>query len=647
MLNQVRYIHNIFENIYIYAVIFKKDSTNMLSNRRRKVLKQIEKSDIFKIKDLINFIPLILFFITVFKPLEFDAYHYYFPYFKILFISFIIVLTLTGVRLIDKSTKFTCINLTDLLVVLFGIYCIVSIMSTPLGKYYHDEIILLILSCVMYFILRFHVSEFKKKDLFSFFLILLVIIILREFILTTLQFFGKITYSNPRFTFGGSFINPGQLGTMSALSFILLFGSILLIKRQSKTLQSLLITGTVLSIILVIVSDSRTSWLIVALGSVYLISKSHIAEKILKLNLFKYLRTIRFFQFIILILLVVGLFLLYKYREDSANSRIFNAKICFSIIKDKPLLGHGFGTYQFNKARYQIKYFEDNPEDIKNGMLAGDGAFACNDILEWISEIGLMGIFIFFSLIFSVFLVPKKNNIQNIASAGLLGYLIALSLSYPLSDPTHLFFLFILLFLANINFIKLSTLKRLGKEVILYVILLALLIVTIIEFPRYKAVQEWRRTSLVVNENSSDFKEQIDKYESLYTLLYNNPYFLYNYGYNLFAHSNNNLKSIKLLEQSAVKVPGVNLYITLGRLNEFEGNYEIAINYYLMASHLIPHLFTPKYYLLLLYERQDMLEPAITISEEIINMNTKIFSSEEARIRAYALNFLNNHISNY
>jgi O-antigen ligase len=630
-------------NIYLCYHFHIKDSKNMLSKWIRKVLKRITKSTILKSNVLINGIPIILFFITAFRPLELNAYHFYFPYFKILFLSFIIALVLVCIRLFTKSTRLICINLTDLLIALFAVYTLISLQLTPYGIYYHDEIILIILSIVMYFILKFNVAEFEKKDLFSFFLILLVFINLREFIITTLQFFGKITYLDPRFSFGGSFINPGQLGTMSALSLNILFGSLILIKRESKILQSILITGVVFSTILVIISDSRTSWLITVIGSIYLFSRSDHAERIFKLIRLKYRRTVLFFRFTLLILLVVGLFLLYKYREDSANSRIFNAKVCLSIIKDKPLLGHGFGSYQFNKARYQIKYFKDKPEDIKNGMLAGDGAFACNDILEWTTELGVIGILILLSLILTAFLIPKKNNIQKIVTAGLLGYLIALSLSYPLSDPTHLFFLFILLFFANNRFINLVNLKGLMKDVFHYLILLGLLIGSIVEFPRYIAVREWQRTYFKVEENSSDFNKYIDKYESLYKLLKNNPYFLYNYGYNLYAHSNKYLKSINLLEQSEVKVPSMNLYIILGRLNEFEGNNKSAINYYLMASNLVPHLFTPKYYLLLLYENQDMLEEAIATSKEIVNMNTKIFGAEEARIRAYALNFLNKY----
>jgi len=83
-------------------------------------------------------------------------------------------------------------------------------------------------------------------------------------------------------------------------------------------------------------------------------------------------------------------------QDPSINTRLLMWKTTFEMIKDKPLLGSGIGTFKMNYLDYQAEFLKDNPYYVK---YSGKAAEAHNEYLQLWAEIGIIGLGIFMGII--------------------------------------------------------------------------------------------------------------------------------------------------------------------------------------------------------------------------------------------------------
>ncbi|HOR43079.1 MAG TPA: O-antigen ligase family protein, partial [Atribacterota bacterium] len=88
-------------------------------------------------------------------------------------------------------------------------------------------------------------------------------------------------------------------------------------------------------------------------------------------------------------------------RDPSLKRRIATWKFTILMIKDRPWLGSGIGTYKYNTLRYQARFFSEG----ENRTLYPHGFAdkAHNEYLQLWAELGLVGLVIFFWLIYTYF----------------------------------------------------------------------------------------------------------------------------------------------------------------------------------------------------------------------------------------------------
>ena len=130
--------------------------------------------------------------------------------------------------------------------------------------------------------------------------------------------------------------------------------------------------------------------------------------------------------------------------DTSINTRMLIWKITFNMIKDNPWFGSGIGTFKLNYQNYQADYLQENPEDIKYWIKAGE---AHNEYLQIWAELGIIGlvlfltiIYFFYDLIIKFLNKVKKGNKENkIIVVGMLTgitcFLIHCLFSFPLHVP--------------------------------------------------------------------------------------------------------------------------------------------------------------------------------------------------------------------
>lgn len=89
-------------------------------------------------------------------------------------------------------------------------------------------------------------------------------------------------------------------------------------------------------------------------------------------------------------------------QDPSINTRFLIWKITLQMIKDKPFLGSGIGTFKINYLPYQAEYLKDSLHYLKYFGVAGE---AHNEYLQIAAETGLIGLGLFIWMIFSFYSV--------------------------------------------------------------------------------------------------------------------------------------------------------------------------------------------------------------------------------------------------
>lgn len=129
-------------------------------------------------------------------------------------------------------------------------------------------------------------------------------------------------------------------------------------------------------------------------------------------------------------------------NEFSFGRRITIWKFTGMMIKDRPILGSGIGTFKYNTLRYQAKLFEQ----VQNRSLY-HYRFALathNEYLQLWAELGIIGLGIFIWLIISYFncglkiLRKIKNKHRQGIIIGLMGAVVAVLVDGIFGFPLHL-----------------------------------------------------------------------------------------------------------------------------------------------------------------------------------------------------------------
>jgi len=135
------------------------------------------------------------------------------------------------------------------------------------------------------------------------------------------------------------------------------------------------------------------------------------------------------------------------------DRRIATWKFTGLMIKDRPLLGAGIGTFKYNTLRYQAKFFDQR--ENRSLYPHGVAAKAHNEYLQLWAELGVIGLGIFLWLIFSYFnygfktLRKIKNNYRQGIIIGLMGSIVAFLVDaifwFPMHQPANIVLFWLIL----------------------------------------------------------------------------------------------------------------------------------------------------------------------------------------------------------
>lgn len=306
-----------------------------------------------------------------------------------------------------------------------------------------------------YFLIYFLViNNIKNEQEFYSFIKLFFIISFIISIYTIIQYYGLDPYLRE---LGGLTSTIGQKNWISnylALIFPLIFSLFLLEEVKKNKIYLFLLLSVIYTTIMI--CQSRGIWISISLTlifAIYIVIKFNIYE-IFKKNKKWLIILLSTFLIITIIystdnplnksLLTLPQRALSTFDEEdpSINTRFLIWKNTLQMIKDKPLLGSGIGTFKMNYLDYQAEFLNENPGSIKYWTHAREPH---NEYLQIWAELGIIGLGIFLSIIF-IFCKLTINYLKKESSdkkkiivfglfMGITSFLIHSLFSFPLHVP--------------------------------------------------------------------------------------------------------------------------------------------------------------------------------------------------------------------
>ena len=158
-------------------------------------------------------------------------------------------------------------------------------------------------------------------------------------------------------------------------------------------------------------------------------------------------------------------------QDTNITKRIAIGKFTAMMIKDRPILGSGIGTFKYNTLRYQAKFFEQG--DNRSIYPTGFSDKAHNEYLQLWAELGTIGIAIFLWLIITYFnygiryLKREKDKQKQGIMIGLMGAVLAFLVDsffwFPLHLPSNLSLFWLFIGLATVMGIRSTEEKKKEK----------------------------------------------------------------------------------------------------------------------------------------------------------------------------------------
>lgn len=425
-----------------------------------------------------------------------------------------------------------------------------------------------------------------------------------------LQLWGLAKSNHELFEITGFLGNPGQLGGFQAISFI----STLVLYNQCHSKKWIIIISASAALIFfsLILSDSRAGLLATIAGILMLTYKSW--RPIIKTSRLRHL--------IAICLMCLLAWLMYLYRPDSFNSRIFIWRVCSNMFLEEPLFGFGYGGFNMNYMLYQGEFISSHTT-IDYSTIANNVAYPYNEFIHILIEQGIIGLSLYISMII---IGIKESHKHYIAIAPLITILVFSGFSYPSYN--------IALSIMLPLFIGILPTRPLNCSNNIRIITIAISL-TILALS-FIGISECRhrfhdmvydsfngKTTERVTEEIEDFF--IDNYSDLKT----------NAIYASFAKQFPEALKDKTISRL---FPSSDNWCAIGRHYMTLHEYEKAEKYFSQAANMVPGLIQPKYLLWKTYIMQGKDKDARKMAEAISSMQVKVENTYTLRIRNEVIN---------
>lgn len=426
----------------------------------------------------------------------------------------------------------------------------------------------------------------------------------------------------------GTFFNSGLLAGFISLSIISLVN---LLRANFKkedfrySRQILYIVVLIIQIYIMLRLTSRAALIASACGVIVILHSLFPPKSQTLFFLIKSKSKILIF---ITIMFVVTGYYLYQLKPQSADGRILVWMSSIEMIKDKPILGFGVGSFRQNYMNYQAQYLATTSnEQFKN--LASDTSIAFNEPLKVLAEQGIIGIIILVMLLVSVFRTKNVKFRQEIISLkALLCTMLVFGLfSYPTESILfQIVFFFIIVQLSGLADNQHIADFKVKKYMAIALALLAIIVYIPVGSSVFTYMDSCKKLDKIISCNVID-KQIIFRLQELYPRLSTTNEYLSYYGQAL-----NRLReyeqAIPVLEQQGRCFPSSRQRVELGIALHGRGYYDEANEKWIEASKMVPALIKPHYLLAKSYFLQGKKELGCQQAKIVLTKKPKVNTPE-------------------
>jgi len=462
------------------------------------------------------------------------------------------------------------------------------------------------------------------------------------------QLYGFAPSNHPLFKLTGSFFNSGPysgyLAVVAPLALHAMLKDAVVFNRKffigflPHYLRFTVSILAFISIFLVLpASMSRASWIATVVGCGFILLVYYLKKNNFRDYLIRQRKKVILLMSIGLVLLACGAIGIYHLKKNSADGRALIWKTTLKMIPKYPMgvgLGHFSGVY----GEEQAAYFASGKSSDQEKLVAGNPDYAFNEYLQIIAEFGVVAALVLFAAFITlIYMGIKRKAIAE--TGGLISLLVFASMSYPFNLLPFLIVLVFLmaLILTQMQGVKTKRISEKGFVLRWQAILMLLIAAGIILFatlyqryPTYDAYKEW--SNLKMMGSADTYPEKKNDYKKLYPYLSDQTPFLFEYAQCL-SKAGEYEKSNKVLEQ-AIKIScDPVLYIILGKNHQQLGNYKLAEQNFLLASHIAPSRIYPYYLLANLYAENGKTESAIRMAQKVLEKEPKVQSTAVNEMR--------------
>jgi len=434
------------------------------------------------------------------------------------------------------------------------------------------------------------------------------------------QKLGITSSNNIDFNITGSFGNPGQLGGYIAICCVI---TICLlnnaIRNKEKLSILLLFIGSVIQCCGLYLADSRAGLVGLMIG----IAVAFISYFLPVIKKYKTISVVT-----LGLVVVFGSLLIYNYRSASADARLLIWEVSANMIADKPLLGHGTGSFVEKYMLYQADYFEKNP--VSDFLLVADNAaYPYNEFINITIQNGIVGLLLVVLLFYLAFASRSRNVWTRMFKAGLATLLGFSMFSYP-SEVFPLLLFYPLL----VGGIGGKVLFSFGMP--RWTFFAAFLLIVVVGIQTVKDglfVESFSETlPRLYQDSSTDINEQ-----SYSRMKYNNTF---NDYYMTWLGQQPVLACSPRIKDTQPSCEG---YCTLGKYYLEKKDYKQAEHFFRVASNMIPTRIRPKFYLWELYVEEGDTVSAVYMARKALTAPTKIESIYTLRIKRQMREYFAKH----
>lgn len=420
------------------------------------------------------------------------------------------------------------------------------------------------------------------------------------------QLFGYAASGHARYALTGSFFNPGPYAGYLAMALPVCLYRWLALRspwaslKMDEKIEKVLVGGAGICILCVLPATlSRSAWLAALISCLWIYGMDKDwggrCRSVWRENKRKAITVVVG----IAVALVLGGSLLFILKPDSAKGRLLMWKTACRAVAEKPLTGHGIGSFAGAYGEAQEKYFAGGTYAGWEEQVAGSPEYAFNEYLRCAVEGGILVTVCLLSVIGICLFCGWKKRRWGVCGA-ILSLLIFSFSSYPLQIPVFI-----------VTFVCLLAACVIGKSPIRWgLFAVAVLIIGIGSSLRggcrYDACREWANVGILYHAGA--YEQASASYGKLLPLLGDRAAFLFEYGHCLHKQGRGD-ESNRILKDALKRSSDPMILNIMGKNCQQKGDYLAAEAYYIRAVHRLPGRIYPYYLLAKLYAEPGFCQP--------------------------------------